>query len=95
MRAYARPTPEGQEMPLFGEALAADVERRYGSPVEMMQLRNGIFDESDVSVIATGTVKRSAASQGRLLTSVGSARTSRSAPCARSLSKRMTGSAGY
>jgi len=49
--------PEGQEMPLFGEALAADIERRYGSSVEMMQLRNGIFDESDVSVIATGTVK--------------------------------------
>src|SRR4029450_1779502 len=26
-------TPEGDEMPLFGEALAAEVGRRYGAPV--------------------------------------------------------------
>src|SRR5262245_8496948 len=34
-------TPEGQELPLFGEALAAEVGRRYGAPVEMMQLNHG------------------------------------------------------
>ena len=38
-------TPEGEELPLFGEALAADVGRRHGAPVEMMQLKHGIFDE--------------------------------------------------
>jgi uncharacterized protein YcbX len=38
-------TPEGQEMPVFGEALAAEVGRRLGAPVEMMQLRHGIFDD--------------------------------------------------
>src|SRR5262245_785475 len=27
-------TPEGEAMPLFGEALAAEIGRRYGSPVE-------------------------------------------------------------
>src|SRR5262249_55612504 len=27
-------TPEGEEMPVFGDALAAEVERRCGAPVE-------------------------------------------------------------
>jgi uncharacterized protein YcbX len=49
-------TPEGQELPVFGDGLAADIERRYGAPVQMMQLRNGIFDEASISVIATDTV---------------------------------------
>jgi uncharacterized protein YcbX len=49
-------TPEGQELPVFGEDLAAEVERRYGSPVQMMQLRHGIFDEASVSVIASHTI---------------------------------------
>ena len=50
-------TPEGEELPLFGEALAAEVGRRYGAPVQMMQLNHGIFDEGTVSVIASGTVR--------------------------------------
>ena len=50
-------TPEGEEMPLFGEALAADVGRRYGAPVEMMQLNHGIFDDASISVIASDTVR--------------------------------------
>jgi uncharacterized protein len=50
-------TPEGEEMPLFGEALAAEVRRRYGGAVEMMQLKHGIFDEASISVIAAGTVR--------------------------------------
>jgi uncharacterized protein len=49
-------TPEGQELPVFGDDLAADIERRYGAPVQMMQLRNGIFDEASISVIASDTV---------------------------------------
>ena len=39
-------TPDGEEMPVFGPDLAAEVGRRYGAPVEMMQLRHGIFDEA-------------------------------------------------
>ena len=50
-------TPEGKEMPLFGEALAAEVGRRHGAPVQMMQLRHGIFDEGSLSVIAVDTVR--------------------------------------
>ena len=50
-------TPEGEELPLFGEALAAEISRRYGSPVQMMQMNHGIFDDSSVSVITSGTVR--------------------------------------
>ena len=44
------------ELPVFGEELAADVERRCGAPVQMMQFRNGIFDDGSLSVIASETM---------------------------------------
>ncbi len=47
--------PSGEEMPIFGEALAAEVGRRHGAPVQMMQLRQGIFDEASISVITSDT----------------------------------------
>jgi hypothetical protein len=50
-------TPDGKEMPVFGEDLAAEVGRRYGAPVQMMQLKYGIFDEASISVIASDTVR--------------------------------------
>ena len=50
-------TPEGEEMPLFGEALAAEVGRRYRAPVQMMQLKHGIFNEAIISVITSDTVR--------------------------------------
>ncbi|MBV9611260.1 MAG: MOSC domain-containing protein [Acidobacteriaceae bacterium] len=50
-------TPDGEEMPVFGEELAAEVGGRYGAPVQMMQLKNGIFDDADISVIASDTVQ--------------------------------------
>ncbi|HEY5937294.1 MAG TPA: MOSC N-terminal beta barrel domain-containing protein [Kofleriaceae bacterium] len=49
-------TPEGEDLPAFSAELAAEISRRYGSPVEMMQLRHGIFDEGSVSVITSSTV---------------------------------------
>src|SRR5258706_1597522 len=49
-------TPEGEEMTGFGPELAAEVGRRHGSPVQMMQLKHGIFDEGSVSVITSDTV---------------------------------------
>jgi uncharacterized protein len=49
-------TPEGEEMPVFGDDLAREVGNRYGAPVQMMALRHGIFDEASISVIATDTV---------------------------------------
>ena len=50
-------TPEGEEMPVFGEALAEEVGRRLGAPVQMMHLRHGIFDDASISVITSNTVR--------------------------------------
>jgi uncharacterized protein len=50
-------TPDGEELPVFGEELAAEVRRRYGAPVQMTQLKHGIFDEASISVIALDTVR--------------------------------------
>jgi len=60
-------TPDGEEMPAFGEDLAAEVGRRYGAPVEMMQLKHGIFDDASISVIASDTVREIARLAGRSL----------------------------
>jgi len=48
-------TPEAEELPLLGDALAAYVGRRCGLAVQAMRLRQGIFDEASVSVISSVT----------------------------------------
>src|SRR5205807_6889599 len=58
-------TPNGEEMSIFGEDLAAEVGRRYGAPVQMMQLKHGIFDEATISVIASDTVREIGRLAGR------------------------------
>ena len=60
-------TPDGEEMPAFGEDLAEEVGRRHGAPVQMMQLRHGIFDEASISVIASDTVREIGRLAGRSL----------------------------
>jgi hypothetical protein len=60
-------TPDGEEMPVFGEDLAKEVGRLYGAPVQMMQLRHGIFDEAIISVIACDTVREIGHLAGRSL----------------------------
>jgi len=60
-------TPDGEEMPVFGEELATEVRRRYGAPVQMMQLKHGIFDEASISVIAIDTVREIGRLAGRSL----------------------------
>ncbi len=50
-------TPEGEELPTFGEDLASQIGRRHGAPVQMMQLKHGIFDDASISVIASDTVR--------------------------------------
>ena len=49
-------TPEGAELELFGQELAAEVARRHGAPVEMTHLNRGIFDEASLSLITSATV---------------------------------------
>jgi len=58
---------DGEEMPVFGEDLAAEIGRRLGRPVQMMQLRDGIFDEAAISVIASETVREIGRLAGRSL----------------------------
>ena len=60
-------TPDGEEIPVFGEGLATEVGRRYGAPVQMMQLKHGIFDEASISVIASDTVREIGQLAGRNL----------------------------
>ena len=48
--------PDDAELPVFGEDLAREVGRRHGAPVQMMQLRQGIFDEASIYVITLDTV---------------------------------------
>jgi uncharacterized protein len=62
--AYIR-TPDGEEMPVFGDDLAREVGRRYGAPVQMMQFRHGIFDEASISVIASDPVREIGRLAGR------------------------------
>lgn len=50
-------TPDGREMPVLSEDLAREIGRRHGAPVEMTQLRHGIFDDACISVIASDTVR--------------------------------------
>ena len=49
-------TPDGAEFAVFSQELATEVGRRHGSPVEMMHLNRGIFDEATISVITSATV---------------------------------------
>jgi len=58
-------TPDGEELPVFSEDLAAEVGRRYGAPVEMMQMKHGIFDDASISVIASDTVREIARLAGQ------------------------------
>ena len=60
-------TPDGGEMPVLGADLAAEVGRRHGAPVQMMQLNHGIFDEASFSVIAVDTVREIGRLAGRSL----------------------------
>ena len=60
-------TPNGEKMPVFGEDLATEIGRRYGAPVQMMQLKHGIFDDASISVIASDTVREIGRLAGRSL----------------------------
>jgi len=60
-------TPDGLEVAVFGEELAAEVGRRYGAPVQMMHLKTGVFDEANISIIASDTVHEIGRLAGRNL----------------------------
>jgi uncharacterized protein len=58
-------TPDGKEYELRSDELREEISRRYGSALELMNLRHGIFDEACISVISRGTVQRIERESGR------------------------------
>ncbi len=58
-------TPDGKEYELRSDELRKDVSNRYGSEVELMNLKHGIFDEACISIISLGTVHGIARESGR------------------------------
>lgn len=57
-------TPSGDEYELYDPALAAEISGRFGSEVELMRLKHGIFDEGQVSAIALATIRHIEAESG-------------------------------
>lgn len=49
-------TPSGAHLDLHSAELQAEIAERFGSGVELMHLRHGIFDEGAVSVISLATM---------------------------------------
>ena len=49
-------TPGGSQVELGGAELKAEIGERFGSDVELMKLKHGIFDEGVVSVISLATI---------------------------------------
>ena len=60
-------TPGGSRLALRGPELDAEIGGRLGSAVELMRLRQGVFDEAAVSVIALATIEGIAREAGREL----------------------------
>jgi len=58
-------TPDGREIGVFDEELAAEVQRRHRSPVQMMAIKHGVFDEATVSVITSDTIREIGRVAGR------------------------------
>ncbi|HKO95471.1 MAG TPA: MOSC domain-containing protein [Pyrinomonadaceae bacterium] len=58
-------TPDGNEYELQSDELRAEISNRFGSDVELMNLKHGIFDESSISVISLGTVNCVGRESGR------------------------------
>jgi len=49
-------TPAGRVLELHSEELTREITERFGSAVELMKLKNGIFDDAAVSVISMATI---------------------------------------
>jgi MOSC domain-containing protein len=49
-------TPSGVELEIRSPELSAEITERFGKPVELMQLKHGIFDAATISVISLATI---------------------------------------
>ena len=60
-------TPDGTELQLQSDDLRDEISQRHGSPVQLMQLKHGIFDDATVSLINTATIRELERESGRPL----------------------------
>ena len=60
-------TPNGKEYELRSDELREEISSRYGSEVELLNLKSGIFDEASVSVISLATIYGLERESGRTL----------------------------
>lgn len=60
-------TPEGKILELRGAELRAEIARRHGAEVELMQLNQGVFDEAGMSLITLATTLQIERDSGRNL----------------------------
>ena len=58
-------TPSGAVLELDGEPLRDELSRAFGSPVRLMRLDHGMFDEAPLSLITTASIETIAAAAGR------------------------------
>ena len=58
-------TPDGNDYELQSHELRDDVSRRFGNDVELMNLKHGIFDEAQISVISLSTMQSIERESGR------------------------------
>jgi len=49
-------TPKGEELELRGDALRDEITAAHGAPVELMQLKNGIFDDGALAIITDKSI---------------------------------------
>jgi hypothetical protein len=49
-------TPDGQTFEIRSTELRDSISQRFGSPVELLKLKHGIFDDASISVIALPTM---------------------------------------
>lgn len=49
-------TPDGAQLELESAELRDEIARRFGSGVELMKLRHGIFDDASISIINLATI---------------------------------------
>ncbi|MEP6988326.1 MAG: MOSC N-terminal beta barrel domain-containing protein, partial [Chloroflexota bacterium] len=48
-------TPEGKVLPIRSDELREEITQRFGTDVELMQLKQGIFDEAAISLLSMTT----------------------------------------
>jgi uncharacterized protein YcbX len=60
-------TPEGADLPIGSGELQENVSRKFGSQLELMRLKHGIFDDASVSVINLATISAIGREAGQTL----------------------------